>query len=166
MDMATEATEQAGVRTVEATINYVARGSFINRRFVAPGVEHNTGRYEAHPVEVRDGRALREELSLEVQGFRLADRPSAVTDFFDREQVDRLYPGEVVEIVRSLTGATRVAPLGWMIRTSGDVARHQRPAKEGVSGSELRCRADEREHRVPDDCLLRMTAPNVKTRRR
>jgi hypothetical protein len=41
------------VRTIEAAINYVAPGSFINRRFVAPGIEHNTGRYEAHRVAVR-----------------------------------------------------------------------------------------------------------------
>jgi hypothetical protein len=123
------AAEQPGARTVEATINYVARGSFINRRFVAPGVERNTGRYEAHRVAVRDGRALRDQFSLDLQGFLLADRPSAVTDFFDREQVERLYPGEVVDIVRSLTGATRVAPLGWMIRTSGDVSKHQRETK-------------------------------------
>ena len=46
------------VRVIEAAINYVAPGSFINRRFVAPGVEHNTGRYEAHRVSVRDGRLL------------------------------------------------------------------------------------------------------------
>jgi hypothetical protein len=114
------------VRTVEATINYVARGSFINRRFVAPGVEHNTGRYEAHRVVVRDGRPIRTQFSLDAQGFVLADRPSAVTDFFDREQVERRYPQEVIQIIRSLTGASRVAPLGWMIRTAGDVARHQR----------------------------------------
>jgi hypothetical protein len=112
-------------RAVEATINYVARGSFINRRFVAPGVEHNTGHYEAHRVAVRDARPLQSGFSLDVQGFVLAERPSAVTDFFDRDQVERLYPNEVAGIVRSLTGATRVATLGWMLRTSGDVARHQ-----------------------------------------
>jgi hypothetical protein len=120
-------------RAVEATINYVAQGSFINRRFVAPGVEHNTGRYEAHRVPVRDGRTVRGDFSLDVQGFVLAERPSAVSDFFDREQVERLYPAEAVETVRSLTGATRVAPLGWMLRTSGDVAKHQRPSAAGYT---------------------------------
>jgi len=120
-------------RTVEATINYVAPGSFINRRFVAPGVEHNTGHYESHRVEVRDARPIQSRFSLDVQGFVLAERPSAVTDFFDRDQVERLYPDEVVAIVRSLTGATRVAPLGWMVRTSGDVSKHQRPSASGYT---------------------------------
>ena len=124
---------ESGLRTVEATINYVAHGSCVNRRFVAPGVEHNTGRYEAHRVPVRDGRSVQSEFSLDIQGFALAERPSAVSDFFDKEQVEQLYPAEVVEAVRSLTGATRVAPLGWMVRTAGDVARHQRPAAAGYS---------------------------------
>jgi hypothetical protein len=129
---------EPAARTVEATINYVAQGSFINRRFVAPGVEHNTGRYEAHRVTMRDGRPLHSLFTLDIQGFVLAERPSAGTDFFDRDQVERLYPYEVVDIVRSLTGATRVATLGWMLRTSGDVARHQRASRRGSAGAELR----------------------------
>ncbi len=113
-------------RTVEAAINYVAPGSFINRRFVAPGVEHNTGRYETHQVRIRDGRAVKSRFDLNVHGFVLAEHTSAVTDFFDKDQVDRVYPGEVVEAVRALTGATRVAPMGWMVRTSGDLSKHPR----------------------------------------
>jgi len=114
------------VRSVDAAIRYVVRGSFINRRFVAPGVEHNTGQYETHRVTVRDGRGIKERFSLDVHGFVLAKRRSAVTDFFDRDQVDRAYPDEVVETVKALTGATRVAPMGWMIRTSGDLSKYQR----------------------------------------
>ncbi len=113
------------VRTVEAAINYVAPGSLINRRFVAPGVEHNTGQYEAHRLPIRDGRRIKERFSLDVQGFALADRPSAVTDFFDKERVEQVYPDEVIAAVMALTGATRVAPMGWLVRTSGDVAKHQ-----------------------------------------
>ena len=44
------AADEAGARTVETDITYVARDSKINRRFVAPGVECNTGRYETHRV--------------------------------------------------------------------------------------------------------------------
>ena len=119
---------ETSARGVEAAINYVARGSFINRRFVAPGVEHNTGRYETHRVLVRDGRPLKNHFNLDLHGFVLADRPTQVRDFFDKEEVARVYPDEVVASVLALTGATRVAPLGWMVRTSGDVAKHQRQA--------------------------------------
>ena len=99
---------EANARTVDAAITYVANGSFVNRRFVAPGVEHNTGRYETHAVQIRDARAIRDHFNLDVQGFVLARKPSAVQDFFNKETVDRIYQDEVVDIVRSLTGATRV----------------------------------------------------------
>jgi hypothetical protein len=115
------------IRTVEAAINYVAPGSFINRRFVAPGVERNTGQYDAHTVSIRDGRGQEGQFNLDVHGFVLKRRPSQVVDFFDREQVERLYPQEVIDTVHDLTGATRVAPLGWMVRTSGDLSRQRSP---------------------------------------
>ncbi|HUN26911.1 MAG TPA: CmcJ/NvfI family oxidoreductase [Steroidobacteraceae bacterium] len=114
---------EESVRSVEAEICYVAAGSFINRRFVAPGVEHNTGRYESHRVRVRDGRAIASHFSLHEHGFALVDHASAVADFFDRDAVEARYPAEVAEAVRTLTGASRVATLGWMVRTSGDVSK-------------------------------------------
>ncbi len=114
------------VRTVDAHISYLAPGSFINRRYVAPGKEVNTGTYQTYPVKIRDGRSIKDRFTLDEHGFVLAEHGSAVSDFFDNEQVDALYPEEVIEQVKRLTGASLVVPLGWMVRTSGDLARHQR----------------------------------------
>jgi len=113
---------------VEATISYVAPGSLINRRFVAPGVERNTGKYETHRVSIRDGRAIKDHFNLDVHGFVLAERGSSIKDFFDKDEVNRIYPGEVEETVKALTGATRVVSRGWMVRTSGDLSKHQHQA--------------------------------------
>lgn len=109
------------VRTVHADISYLAPGSFVNRRFVAPGAEVNTGTYELHRVAVHDGRTVSEQFSLDKQGFVLAEHKSAVQDFIDSEEVDAIYPAEVHEIVRELTGADLISGRGWMIRTSGDL---------------------------------------------
>jgi hypothetical protein len=109
------------VRTVEATINYVAPDSLINRRFVAPGIEHNTGRFEPHTVKIRDGRPIKARLGLDSHGFVLAERRSAVVDFNDKAEVNRIYPDEVAESVKALTGASRVAVMGWVLRTSGEI---------------------------------------------
>ena len=114
------------IRTVEADISYLAEGSFVNRRFVSPGKEVNTGTYEVQRVQVRDGRPIKDRFTLDNAGFVLAEDRSSVTDFFDSEQVDAVYPDEVVGTVKRLTGADLVLPLGWMIRTSGDLARHQK----------------------------------------
>ncbi|MGZ6022686.1 MAG: CmcJ/NvfI family oxidoreductase, partial [Rhizomicrobium sp.] len=97
------------VRSVKTQITYVARGSFVNRRFVAPGIEHNTGHYEPHTVMVRDGRSIASHFSLDVHGFSLFHHKSAVQDFFNKEEVDRTYPGEVAEAVKMSTGASSVA---------------------------------------------------------
>jgi hypothetical protein len=117
---------EAGVRAVEAEINYLLPGPAINRRFVSAGVEVNTGTYGPFKVIVRDGRAIKKHFTLDTHGFVLADNVSQVTDFYDKEQVDRLYPNEVAEGVKALTGATCVFPMGWMIRNSGDISKFQR----------------------------------------
>ena len=114
-----------GIRTIKAGINYLAPGSFVNRRFVAPGEEVNTGTYEPCTVVIRDGCSVKERFNLDQHGFVLAEHHSRVTDFFDKEQVDAIYPDEVVQAVMRLTGADRVAPLGWMVRTSGDLSKYQ-----------------------------------------
>ena len=142
---------QERIRTVEAQINYVAPGSFINRRFVAPGVEHNTGSFEPHLVTVRDGRPVKNSFTLDAHGFVLADRPSAVRDFMDKDEVDRIYPAEVVEAVKALTGATRVATLGWMIRTSGDTSKVKQPKfSQGHQGGVQPPAADAHVDMTPD----------------
>lgn len=123
-------------RAVETQITYLQPESFINRRFVAPGVERNTGKYQPHRVMVRDGRPLAAHFTLDTHGFTLSRQPSAVKDFFDREDVEAVYPAEVAQAVKALTGADRVATLGWMVRTVNDIPKAQRVAgyshKSGV----------------------------------
>jgi hypothetical protein len=111
--------------TVEAEINYLAANSLINRRFLAPGVVHNTGIFEPRQVKMRDGRGDADRFTLDTHGFVLAQRPSKVADFLDNTQVEAVYPDEVVETVKALTGASRVAVMGWMFRSSGDLAKRQ-----------------------------------------
>jgi len=117
--------EEPAVDGVRAELNYLARGSRINRRYVAPGAEINTGQYEPHRVLIRNGRPLQETFTLDRHGFVIARRPTQIADFTDKAEVDARCPGEVVGIVQQLTGATRVAPLGWVLRrpapTSTDV---------------------------------------------
>jgi hypothetical protein len=114
---------EGDVRTVQAPIRYLSEGSFVNRRFVAAGVECNTGSYEDHVMPIRDGREIRDRLGLDTHGFRLLDHRSVVRDFHDREAVDRLYADEAVALIRQATGADRVVSRGWMIRTSGDLSK-------------------------------------------
>jgi hypothetical protein len=111
---------------IDAQINYLVPGSFINRRFVAPAQEVNTGEYTAHAVTIHDARPQQTDFTLDSHGFTLLSHESSVRNFFDRNEVDALYPAEVVAAIIGATGADRVAPMGWMARTSGDLQAHAR----------------------------------------
>lgn len=125
------AAHDSHVQGVEATVDYLTPGSRINRRYVAPGAELNTGSYAPHTVFIRNGRPVQGALGLDTQGFVLATQPSLVTNFKDKSEVDALYPAEVERIVKTLTGADLVAPLGYVLRTSGTTSSEvQPPASE------------------------------------
>ena len=111
-------TSQARVRDVTGELSYLAPESTVLRRFTAPGASVNTGTYRAYEMPIRDGRPVQDQFTLDRNGFMITGHASAVTDFTDRAEVDRVYPGEVAEFVRSRTGADRVATLGWTLRRS------------------------------------------------
>ena len=122
---------ESGARRVQAKINYLLPGAPINRRFVSAGVEVNTGEYAPFDITVRDGRSIREHFTMDCHGFVLASASTGVRDFYDFDEVDRIYPDEVAEQVKRLTGADFAVAINWMIRTSGDVAAKQRK-REGT----------------------------------
>jgi hypothetical protein len=101
----------------KATLNYLRPGGPVNRRFVAPGAEMNTGTYDPYDVEIRDARKLSPTLAS--HGFQLFDHHSAVLDFTNTAEVDALYFTESDALIRRVTGATLTIPFGWMRRTSG-----------------------------------------------
>ena len=124
--MSSAAPEQPADPGVATEITYLLPGSFINRRFVAPGREVNTGEYRPYPVVIRDARPRQGDFTLASHGFQLIRHHSAVRDFLDKQEVEATYPGEVAAAVQALTGADRVHTMSWMVRTSGDLAAHQR----------------------------------------
>ena len=116
-----EAGIEESARATRALIRYVDPGDFVTRRYVSAGKEINTGTYSDHEVTIRDGMPIRDHLELDVHGFMIARQPTAVTDFHDKDEVDRLYEREVERHIQTLTGADKVVARGWMIRTSADL---------------------------------------------
>lgn len=121
--------------TIRATLNYLAPDSpAVNRRFIARnlGKEFNTGLYRPYPVTIRNARAAAEPPTLDGMGFTLAPHVSAVRDFRDAAEVDRVYPDEVSALVKRLTGADVVLPSGWLLRTSGETSAALQPPAADV----------------------------------
>src|SRR5450432_3433931 len=122
----------SNVEGVETTVDYLVPSSRVNRRYVAPGAELSTARYAPHTVFIRNGRPVQGALGLNTQGFVLAKQPSRVRNFSDKTEVDAVYPAEVERIVKALTGAHLVAPLGYVLRTSGTTSSETQPPASEV----------------------------------
>ncbi|WAT18127.1 CmcJ/NvfI family oxidoreductase [Aurantiacibacter sp. MUD11] len=120
-------------RQVRAMMRYVDEGDFVTRRYVSQGKELNTGTYSDHEVIIRDGMPIRDHFTLDTHGFMIARSASAVTDFYDRATVERLYEREVEADVVRLTGADKCAARGWMLRTSADLTEHASKKSEGYT---------------------------------
>ena len=70
-----------------------------------------------HNVCIRDARAKRDELSLDVNGFVLVDHLSTVADFGDEDSVKSLYYSEIERLTRTVSGANEVFITNHVIRT-------------------------------------------------
>ncbi|MBC2651189.1 hypothetical protein H7F50_03205 [Novosphingobium flavum] len=112
---------------VQTTIDYLIPTSRINRRFWAPGEEYNTGVYAPYAVTIRNARLAGYPFNLDEHGFCLAHHATNITDWEAQYAGDSAYAAQVGEVVRGLTGADLVVPMGGMVRTSGQTSDQMQP---------------------------------------
>jgi hypothetical protein len=96
---------------IEADMNYLAAMMERPRNYTfdpPAGVPRSNVQNETHRVAIRDVRPIADSVSLDANGFALVKHGSAVRDFFDDEEVRRVYYPEVEEVVKAATGAYRV----------------------------------------------------------
>src|SRR6516164_5209724 len=92
--------------SVEGLINYL---EFTGERpanymYEPPaGVPARSGRSNKHTMRVYDGRGA--HLTLDGQGFAFVHHTSKVVDFYDPDEVQRVYYPEVAQLVMDVTGA-------------------------------------------------------------
>lgn len=71
---------------------------------------------EPHTVPVRDVRSVAGNLSVDREGVQLVERKSAVTDFYDEQQLRDVYYPEAEKLVAEATGASRVVIFDHTVR--------------------------------------------------
>jgi hypothetical protein len=129
------ATEKIPVGSfVEATLNYLVNGSekpVIYTYEPPPGIPKTTGKFEPRSVLIRNAR-LGQESSLDREGFRLVHQESAVRDFYDREEVKKVYYPEIEILLKQATGAEKVVVFDHQVRNI-ELSKHgERNAREYV----------------------------------
>jgi hypothetical protein len=119
---------------VQATLNYLVDGSekpVIYAYEAPPGTPKTTGKFEPRSVVILNAR-LGEEPSLDRQGFRLVHQQTAVRDFYDREEVEKVYYPEIEVLLKEATGAEKVVVFDHQVRNVELSKQAERNAREYV----------------------------------
>jgi hypothetical protein len=132
---------------VEAVLNYMTPMAEkpVNYTYEPPpGVPRQNQVYERHKLPIRNARAIpspvgdaprtvsgayAQDLSLEREGFAYAAHKSAVRDFYDEEEVRRVYYPEAEQLLADVTGAKKVLVFDHNLRNN-------ERAKQGENGVE------------------------------
>src|SRR5271169_5508312 len=96
---------------VEAELNYIVPMAERPRYYAydaPPGVQPSNMTPEPHTVRIHDMRPAASEVALDRQGFALVEQRSAVRDFWDEDEVRRVYYPEAERFIAEVTGASRV----------------------------------------------------------
>jgi hypothetical protein len=96
---------------VEAVLNYLAPMAERPRSYAhepPPNVPRTTVVNVGFKVPIRDARPMAGAITLDRHGFKLVKHRSAVRDFYDDEEVKRVYYPEAERLLEAATGASRV----------------------------------------------------------
>src|ERR1041385_5811837 len=94
---------------VEAELNYLAPMSERPRYYAfEPQAGEPRSNLTPEPHQMQTLRPIACELGLDVQGFALLEQRSAVQDFWDDDEVRRVYYPEAERFLKDVTGASRI----------------------------------------------------------
>jgi hypothetical protein len=83
-----------------------------------PGTPVRTGRSVEYQIRIRDARPMIGRLSLDREGFVLLHHRSAVADFYDEDEIRRVYYPECERVMKEATGAARVVAFDHIVRNA------------------------------------------------
>jgi len=97
-----------------------------------PGVPARSGKIVKQTVPIVNGRPVVDQITLDNQGFMLTETPTAVHDFYNDEEVRRVYYPEVERLGKKITGAARVIVFDHNVRNGSKEMRAKLGVREPV----------------------------------
>ena len=127
------------------------------------GELRSNAQYAPHLIEIADARGQAGALDLDRQGFAFVRHASAVQDFWDEDEIRRVYYPESAALLARVTGASRVHvfdhTLRWRVEGADDRASGQprQPASRVHVDQTAKSGAERLRFELPDeaDALLR-----------
>ncbi len=120
---------------IEASVNYLLNTGETPYTFTGgPGstVIQSNSQQDPHNVTIHNGRLERDRFDLERNGFHFVDHPTKMVDFFDPDELQRVYYPEMEALIKAESGASRVVVFDHTLRTSDDDDREKRKIREAV----------------------------------
>jgi hypothetical protein len=126
----------ADPETIEATLNYfVDTGATPVSLVGAPGgTDTRVGGGQSDPrrVVLHNGRPYADRFALERDGFRFVRHDTEVADFYDEDEIRRVYYPEMEALVKAESGAKRVVVFDHTLRTPDQDLREAAKIREVV----------------------------------
>ena len=119
--------------TVEIPYTVETGENLVNETFGPNNIRRRkTGTHELMPMQIQNGRMLADQLSLDENGFVFVEHKTKVRDFFDTEQLQSVYYPEVEQLIKSTSGAARVAIFDHTLRSGDEAEREEKLIREPV----------------------------------
>ena len=120
---------------IEATLNYIVDdGSEVFTIVASPGGSdtRSGGSPDPHRVTIHNGRPHARDFVLERHGFHFVGHDTKVKEFYDEDEIRRVYYPEMEALIKAETGAKRVVVFDHTLRTADEVDREARKIREPV----------------------------------
>jgi hypothetical protein len=96
---------------VEAELNYLSATTDRPRNYTfdpPAGIPRSNTTRDAHRVPIHSARPIAEDVTLDREGFAVVHHASAVQDFYDDDELRRVYYAEAERLIAEATGASKV----------------------------------------------------------
>jgi hypothetical protein len=100
----------AAPRQIQTTIRYVVKGE--KTIFYPSDRDKSYWPADDHTMTLTDMRPLQHELTIDRNGFALLNHRTAVKNFFDTDEVTKVFYPEVIELAKKLNGAVHAIAFG------------------------------------------------------
>ncbi len=133
--MAAVLQQETAPEAIEATVNYIAdTGEELFTYTGGPGsLDVRTGGTpDPRQVAIHNVRLATDTFALEREGFRFVRHDTKVGDFFNEDEIRRVYYPEMEALVKAESGAARVVVFDHTLRTADDDLRESRKIREVV----------------------------------
>jgi hypothetical protein len=121
--------------TIEAVLNYIVDdGAPVFTIVAAPGGSdtRSGGTPDPHRVIIHNGRPQARDFVLERNGFRFVRHDTNIADFYDEDEIRRVYYPEMEALIKAESGAKRVIVFDHTLRTADDDIRESKKIREVV----------------------------------